>query len=413
MNRPQIATHLANLQHPDSEVRDNAAKAHVTLRNTSAIPALLKELKVSEFREFSELLDWRIRMRAAQALGEIGDPAAVLGLIEALTDKYDEVRCCAAYALGKIGEVAAIPALIDVMTKDVGRVSNVAARALGLIGDASSVPFLIKALEHLVPELAVALEDKGAEVRSRAAEALGRHGDSSVCAILLGSLHDVSASVRWDVAYALEVLGNTSGRSVLFEVFQNKESRMEVFAEKRGTSSEDTNRRIVQIPRGLSKIGVPVVPALLDALMEANSHVRLESAKVLRDLGTSHTLPRKILAEAGLTTQEKLDVLDRLRQVHRVDLRYRFPDTPSLCQQVLTEEDPEACDGAQSVLNWITLLRGSQVTAAGQSHELVRPVMDRTLQSEPKTMLRAADLPQDNVKPPLPARSIWQRLFER
>ena len=66
-----------------------------------AVPALIIALEDES---------WRVRPRAAQALGEIGSAAkeAVPALITALKDRL--VRDSAVFALGKIG-AAAIPAL--------------------------------------------------------------------------------------------------------------------------------------------------------------------------------------------------------------------------------------------------------------------------------------------------------------
>jgi HEAT repeat protein len=51
------------------------------------------------------------RWKAAEALGRIGDPAAVEELISSLWDDDGRVRLKAAWALGQIGDPRAIPAL--------------------------------------------------------------------------------------------------------------------------------------------------------------------------------------------------------------------------------------------------------------------------------------------------------------
>ena len=72
--------------------------------------------------------DWKIRVAGAEALGELGDKAAVPALIKLLKDEYYKedgggyewktiypVRMMAAKALGKIADASAVPALIDAM----------------------------------------------------------------------------------------------------------------------------------------------------------------------------------------------------------------------------------------------------------------------------------------------------------
>lgn len=70
-----------------------------------AVPKLLEALTDD---------DWRIRMHAAEALGEIKDPAAVKPLAERLTDSEWPVRRASAEALMGLGEdaVDALPAMV-------------------------------------------------------------------------------------------------------------------------------------------------------------------------------------------------------------------------------------------------------------------------------------------------------------
>lgn len=53
--------------------------------------------------------DWEVRIRAAEALGMIGDPRAIKPLTTALTDKNPDVRKYAFEALHKIRDVRAHP----------------------------------------------------------------------------------------------------------------------------------------------------------------------------------------------------------------------------------------------------------------------------------------------------------------
>ncbi len=57
-------------------------------------------------------------MSAASALGQIGDPSAVPGLILALEDKENSVQGNAAYALGQIGDPSAVQPLIKVLLRE-------------------------------------------------------------------------------------------------------------------------------------------------------------------------------------------------------------------------------------------------------------------------------------------------------
>lgn len=87
--------------------------------------------------------DEGVRSRAAEALGQIGEPAkdAVPALIEALDDE-NQVRSNATKALGWIGEPA-VPALIQALGDENHYVRDNAADALGRIG----TPEALKAIE--------------------------------------------------------------------------------------------------------------------------------------------------------------------------------------------------------------------------------------------------------------------------
>jgi HEAT repeat protein len=58
------------------------------------------------------------RWRAAEALGELGDPSAVEPLIEALRDPFVDVQWLAAKSLGKIGDSRAVGPLLEALKSE-------------------------------------------------------------------------------------------------------------------------------------------------------------------------------------------------------------------------------------------------------------------------------------------------------
>ncbi len=88
--------------------------------------------------------------------------AAVDGLIAALKDPDEDVRCQAAWALGRTGKTRAVDALLEALG-DSPEVRRQAIRALGEIGDARAMPALTQALK-----------DDDARVRRAAAKAIAR-----------------------------------------------------------------------------------------------------------------------------------------------------------------------------------------------------------------------------------------------
>ncbi len=210
--------------------------------------------------------DRNLRVSAAQALGEIGDPTTVEELVFALADPVDEVGAQAAAALARIGDPRAVKSMLAAMDhqeqwnaqrladslfsfgKDAvpemtrylqssGRYRPLIARTLGLIGDLRAEPALIQALSSAslelrlrsvaalgragsidaVPHLVEALDDEDWRVRAQAASALGRRRDREGLPALRRALADPSWWVRHNSAAALAQVagGNEALRRAL------------------------------------------------------------------------------------------------------------------------------------------------------------------------------------------------------
>lgn len=86
-----------------------------------------------------------LRARAADALGMLGDAAAVADLLSALGDEVDVVRGHAANALGQIGDLRAVDPLIDMLGGDDVWLQWAAAEALGHLADPAAVVPLLEA----------------------------------------------------------------------------------------------------------------------------------------------------------------------------------------------------------------------------------------------------------------------------
>jgi HEAT repeat protein len=92
--------------------------------------------------------DWQVRRRAAEALGAIGDRAAVDPLVEVLSDRDEEwsIRTAAARSLGRLGDARAVEALATVLNDMNAHVRHMAVVALGQIGTAETIEPLESAL---------------------------------------------------------------------------------------------------------------------------------------------------------------------------------------------------------------------------------------------------------------------------
>ena len=78
--------------------------------------------------------DYKVRTKAAEALGEMKAKEAVNALIKALKDENSEVRKAATYALGRIGDEKAIKPLVEALKDESLDVRFEAAKALKELG---------------------------------------------------------------------------------------------------------------------------------------------------------------------------------------------------------------------------------------------------------------------------------------
>lgn len=74
-------------------------------------PVAEAQVSATAVRLLREGRDFRVRVRAALALGESGDGRAVRPLLRALGDPHPAVRAASAQALGRLGRTAALPSL--------------------------------------------------------------------------------------------------------------------------------------------------------------------------------------------------------------------------------------------------------------------------------------------------------------
>jgi HEAT repeat protein len=135
------------------------------------------------------------RTRSAEALGEIGDKAAVQPLIDALSDKSTDVQYVAAKSLGLLADVRAVEPLIEKLKSDEKWVRRGSAHALGLIGDKRAVDPLI-----------ALLSDPHHDVRAEASWSLGRLGEVRAIEPIQSLLQDTHEVVQKAAAAAVDLL---------------------------------------------------------------------------------------------------------------------------------------------------------------------------------------------------------------
>ena len=207
-----------------TRTNEEAAKALVNI-GKPAVEPLISSLKGE---------NWRIRVRAALALGEIKDFRAVEPLLAMLNDEDHINRACAVIALAKINDPGAMEPMITALKDENAFVRIAAARALGYLKGPRVSEALLAALRdedvdvqkrvvtslvvlkdpHTVEPLIAALKEKNKRIQRRAAVALGGIKDYRAVEPLIDALKDEKLIVRVKSAYALyEITGKDLGRS--------------------------------------------------------------------------------------------------------------------------------------------------------------------------------------------------------
>lgn len=96
--------------------------------------------------------DWKVRYRAAEALGSIRSHYAIIPLVKALEDKKDHVRYMAAKALGETGDSCATEPLIGRLKDENDYVRRITVVSLKKIGGEAGIAAIRSAFEDETSE---------------------------------------------------------------------------------------------------------------------------------------------------------------------------------------------------------------------------------------------------------------------
>ncbi|MDD5307975.1 MAG: HEAT repeat domain-containing protein [Deltaproteobacteria bacterium] len=195
---------MEGLAHADPRVRRAAAKRLGALGASAAlaVPSLVRRLEDG---------DRFAACQAAMALADIGDPAAIPGLVEALANDTPEVRVWAGKSLIRFGDPA-----VKVLMESLGSDSPISALTYSdLRGEPVSIRMAVKDTlaamgPKAVPGLIAALENDDRSVRLNASGVLGRMGPAARDAIpaLIKALESDDPNMRMNAAGDLGKIGD-------------------------------------------------------------------------------------------------------------------------------------------------------------------------------------------------------------
>jgi len=222
--------------------------------------------------------DWIVRMHAAKALGRIRDSRSIEPLIPLLQDKVKAVREEATAALAAIGD-AAIPSLLAALTNTEWLVRLHAVEALGKTRSPAAVE----------PLLSILFNDQDGAIREDTIRALGLIGDSRALDFLQVALKE--PGLRPLAVEAMGQIGDRRAVPVLIKVLEG-EDRPEEPRTVAGCGDkwdEEMATRGAAV-RALGAIGdEAAVPLLLKALRDTVT--RAEAAAALTRFGSKVVAP--------------------------------------------------------------------------------------------------------------------------
>lgn len=267
--------------------------------------------------------DDRIRGEAAATLGEIGDPAAVKPLVDALTD--DAVAPAAADALVAIGRPAVTPTL-GLLDGATGVARENAVEVLGRIGAPEAVPAIAELVRSSSDRLHRKAVDALIGIGAPAVEALipllGEDGDGHAGAVdALTGIGDVASQAL------VEALGDENARARMGAA---------IVLERNGwvpAGEEEQVAYLIALQRWQDVIGLgaSAVDHLTARLGDPDTDVQVGAAESLTRLGAPAVPPLiRMLGEEGLCEPAE-DTLVRIGEA-AVEPLVRALDEREVCR---------------------------------------------------------------------------------
>ena len=291
-----------------------------------------------------------LRMAAANALGDVGEPDAVPELLARFDDPDPRVRARAARACGEIDDARAVEPLRDLLDEPHVGVRREAAEALGRIGNREALGALLELYD-----------DESERVRRIAVAGFGKFDTDRPVDALVDALEDPSTPVRRTAVYSLiEVLSNVPTeeshdiRAAVVSTLTAREDGTVVdpLVELLEESTQEAQRRNAAWLLGRITDGTAdrdVVDALVEALGDDDEMTRQFAATSLAtiDGGAVETALLAVVEDEEAETDQRTQALFALGKVGGDQARERLD---ALLQESEDETIREAAFAALSKL---------------------------------------------------------------
>jgi len=213
--------------------------------------------------------DWRVRVRAADLLGQLKDPEAAQPLRAALNDPDHWVRGTAVWALANIGEPSAVESVIGALKHSDSSTRCAAAHALGKTGNVRAVEALMSLLEDTTPS-----------VREEAVTALGAICDPRAVDVLVARLFDHEGSVAEAAARSLRQIMAVHPSDKVEAALRRRDEQQDAAKEeaKRKALTTTGSRACQRCAAGMQWWHKHMFVALLDEARESGTTIIASSA---------------------------------------------------------------------------------------------------------------------------------------
>ncbi|MBN1818445.1 MAG: HEAT repeat domain-containing protein [Sedimentisphaerales bacterium] len=309
---------------------------------SAAREAMARSSRDIGVRGTQQSMDAAVRMAAAEALGKIGDPSAVMPLVRTMNDGNELVAKAAAQAIGSMKSTAAMrPFQMALYDRNVD-VCKDAVRKLGMIGNDQAISLLARATQHsdlfVRKEVAAALGKSGNPlatkpliamlsdrmVQKNAIAALGESRDPAAVTPLLALLKDTSA--RKEAIIALQKIGDKRAVEPLIEVLKSNDpfAVSETIAALRDLRDKRAIEPLMNVARtgnrpmqdearaALLAFGDPAAASVFVEELEKSPFTRKETLASLNQLGWKPVTDKeKVLV---MVTNEQWGALEQMGQ---------------------------------------------------------------------------------------------------
>jgi HEAT repeat protein len=251
------------------------------LRALRTVEADSRDMTVAQIVPRLDHPEQEVREEAARALGRTGSPEAFDALVAHLRNVESTIRPDTARALGRLGDLRAIPALVECIRTAPEELQDACARALGDIGGRVSVRHLLRLLGENRPERVIAAS----------AEAVSKLGVLEAAWEILPRMHDTRNPVlRGQLAVAM---GNILGGPGRFYYVLTGETSQQ--GSRLGKLVRGARQAIGSIRRALPRKSRQ--RQALDALEKDLDRIRalMESQQFREAIGGLHDLIRQLV----------------------------------------------------------------------------------------------------------------------